>query len=91
MAKLPNPNACGLTKNHIDAMDGLSDIALGRGNRSERLRFVEEAMENTAVLNMPTYKELFDKQNNVAEALAGGIHEEMGTQDIHGIPEEHGK
>ena len=91
VAKLPNPNACGLTKNHIDAMDGLSDIALGRGNRSERLRFVEEAMENTAVLNMPTYKELFDKQNNVAEALAGGIHEEMGTQDIHGIPEEHGK
>ena len=53
VAKLPNPNACGLTRNHIDAMDGLSDIALGRGDRSERLRFVEEAMRTTPTLILP--------------------------------------
>jgi len=53
VAELPKPNACGLTKNHVDAMDGLADIALGRGDRQERLNFVRDAIESTPTLAFP--------------------------------------
>ena len=58
VASMPIPSACGLTQSHIDAMNGLDDIALGRGDRVERLAFVEEAMRTTPVLEMPTLDDL---------------------------------
>ena len=58
VASMPIPSACGLTQSHIDAMNGLDDIALGRGDRAERLAFVEEAMRTTPVLEMPTLDDL---------------------------------
>ena len=58
VASMPIPSACGLTQSHIDAMNGLDDIALGRGDRAERLAFVEEAVRTTPVLDMPTLDDL---------------------------------
>ena len=54
VAEIPNPRVCGITQAHVDAMNGLGDIAFGRGDRAERFAFVEEAMRRTPTIVMPT-------------------------------------
>mmetsp|Transcript_5179 Transcript_5179/g.15569 ORF Transcript_5179/g.15569 Transcript_5179/m.15569 type:complete len:625 (-) Transcript_5179:79-1953(-) len=57
VASLPEPNTCGLTESHVNAMRGLSDLALGRGDKLERSSFVANAMASTPTLIMPTLQE----------------------------------
>ncbi len=53
VAELPTPRSCGLTQAHVDAMEGLADLALGQGNKQERRDFVQNAFAKTPTIHMP--------------------------------------